>query len=128
MVWDKIEREIAHDRQVEAMRKQLLIDMSAKDPVDQRLRSMIADYKKPRLADGMAGGLMMFAEYNNPAWYKMKAAEKMLYLRHMRRWHRVYNGRDMAKDAIARMLADVSHCRRRAAGLKPMPAMLVIGL
>lgn len=63
------------------------------DPIDQRLRAIVAANKNDKpFAHGMMGGLQLFARLNDPKHYKAKAAENLLEARHVHRWHKYHRG------------------------------------
>ena len=94
-----------------------LAEMSAADPMDQRLRGVMTaclDTGTP------ASAAAIFGDALSKKWYIGKAAEKMLHLRYINRWHIEVKG----KPFISRdLLADFDHCVAIAEGLKPMPVI-----
>lgn len=120
---DKLGAQMKAEAESRQDRERILELASKQDPYDQRLRNIIARHTPPQTAHGMAGAAQVFDNYLSPAWYKMKAAEKLLRVRTLRRWHAEFKGKPYTSKSF---VADAGFCRRRAAGLEPMPPVKAI--
>jgi hypothetical protein len=96
------------------------------NPIDQRLISIIGE-EQEQIDGGMAGAAQIFLKMIDPSAYKKAAARHLLKLRHIRRWNMAHLGKPLSIKKSQEILASASFCRRRAAGLDPMPNVKAIG-
>ena len=109
----------------ETVRRNLALEQASQDdPIDQRLRAIIARYRNSPVLYGVSGSAEMMTRFTSPAWYKGKAAAHLLRVRTLRRWHEEFKGKPYTD---MQLLQDASFCRRRAAGLEPMPNVEFVG-
>ena len=98
------------------------------NPIDQRLRAICGKDDGQITAHGMAGAGQIFASMLDPDRYKKAAANHLLRLRHTRRWHLAHRGNIIGQETYTKLLSAAAFCRRRAAGIEPMPQVMAVNL
>jgi hypothetical protein len=106
---------------VKRINKQIEIE-ARRNPIDQRLNAIIGEDQE--IGGGMAGAAQIFLKMVDPSSYKKAAARHLIGLRHLRRWFLAHKGERLSMKKHQEILGKAAFCRRRAAGLEPMPKVL----
>ncbi len=114
--------DIAHKAEGWRIDEETLNLASAIDPIDCRLREIIANNSRSPLGHGLSGAYQMMVR--DVRFFKRAAAENLLRHRQTRRWWRYHKGRDWFDNRLHR---NVGVCIRDAlAGIEQHPTVVIL--